>query len=507
VIQQALATSIKALVNPPAPATPSVVNVSMSSAAGIALVGGIVTSSARGPSINGQTIKPEIGAPGASVSAEVGTGNGETGFGGTSGATPMVAGAAALLLQAHPNRSPSQIKAMLMNSAETVVYTNQALLPGGLAPITRIGAGELRVDRAIGRNVVAYNRETNSAALSFGAHEVSDKLVLEKKLRIENLSNVEKLYTVTPTFRYADDQASGAVKVQVKSTLRVGRRDKEELEVKLTIDPTKLPAWTIFGSSSGAALNGPEYDGYITLTAGSEKLSIPWHVLPRKAAETSTDLAHHGKPGPTLKLRNRGLDGGDFDVFSLTGVSRKIPRSQLPGPGDNFAVIDMRSVGVRHLPAAVFGADFLEFAINTNGRRAHPNYPAEFDVYLDTTGDGVPDFVVFNAENGGFGATGQNVTFLFSFATGTATAFFFTDADLNSVTDFNLTDEITGMRFTPGIPRFGVVGLPFGGVASKGSADLGVTTATLPDTLSSELGLLMMYRRNAGQEADAVRIR
>ena len=56
--------------------------------------------------------------------------------------------------------------------------------------------------------------------------------------------------------------------------------------------------------------------------------------------------------------------------------------------------------------------DVLEFAINTNGRRAHPNYPAEFDIYLDTTGDGVPDFVVFNAENGGFSVTGQNVVFL-----------------------------------------------------------------------------------------------
>ena len=71
----------------------------------------------------------------------------------------------------------------------------------------------------------------------------------------------------------------------------------------------------------------------------------------------------------------------------------------------------------------------------------------------------------------------------------------------------NLTDEITGMRFTPGTPRFGVVGLPFGGVAPHGSADLGVTTATLPDSKSSELGLLMMYRRNVGQEADRVRLR
>ena len=71
----------------------------------------------------------------------------------------------------------------------------------------------------------------------------------------------------------------------------------------------------------------------------------------------------------------------------------------------------------------------------------------------------------------------------------------------------NLTDEVTGMRFTPDSPRFGVVGLPFGGVAPNGSADLGVTTANVPDTLSSELGLLMMYRRNDGKEADAVRIR
>ena len=38
-----------------------------------------------------------------------------------------------------------------MNSAETTVYTNPALAPGQLAPITRIGAGELRVARAIGR--------------------------------------------------------------------------------------------------------------------------------------------------------------------------------------------------------------------------------------------------------------------------------------------------------------------------------------------------------------------
>ncbi len=539
VIQQSVSNAIKTQI-----AGGETVNVSFSPAAAISLVGSMASSSSRGPSISFQTIKPEIGAPGASVSAEVGTGNGETAFGGTSGASPMVAGAAALLLGAFPDRSPDQIKAMLMNSAQTTVYTNPALLPGELAPISRIGAGELRVDRAIAIDTIAYNRKTDSASLSFGALEVSERMTVEQTLRVRNLSRGEKLFTVTPTFRYADDEASGAVRIVTKSTLRVSGRGGEELEVKLVIDPTKLPDWTLSGGSqggNGAALNGPEYDGYITLTSGSEKISVPWHVLPRKAAQTSADLSERGKPGPSVKLRNRGASDGDYDVFSLAGVSRRIPRRDLADPGDNAAVIDLRAVGVRFLPDALtrYGADVLEFAIHTNGRRATPNYPAEFDVFIDTNGDGVDDFVVFNAENGGFAATGQNLVFVGNLTTGATKAFFFTDADLNSgnviftvplnipggvtlapgaTMNFgvfvfdnyfsgNLTDAIEGMRFTPGSARFGVVGAPFGTVPARASDRLGVTTATLPDSLSSELGLLMMYRRNDGKEAEVLRIR
>jgi hypothetical protein len=240
-------------------------------------------------------------------------------------------------------------------------------------------------------------------------------------------------------------------------------------------------------------------------------------------------------------LSNGGAEVGEFDVFSLTGVSNKAPRSELPAPGDNFAFIDLRSVGVRFLPNSLTGVgfDLLEFAMNTNGRRAHPAYPGGFEIDIDTTGDGVADYFVFNVENGGFGVTGQTVVAVQNATTGTTAVFFFADADLNSgnmifTVPLNIaggvvvapgatigfdalaydnyftgvvTDFIGGMRFTPGVPRFGVVGLPFGAVPSNGSVDLGVTTATLPDTLSSEIGLLMMYRRNAGQEADAVRIR
>src|SRR5690606_34781036 len=70
-------------------------------AQGTPLVGSMVGSSSRGPQHEGShLIKPEIGAPGASISAIAGSGTGEGPFGGTSGAAPMVSGAAALVLEA-----------------------------------------------------------------------------------------------------------------------------------------------------------------------------------------------------------------------------------------------------------------------------------------------------------------------------------------------------------------------------------------------------------------------
>ncbi len=537
VIQQSLSTAIKARLS-----AAQVVNASISPASSIPLVGSMASTSSRGPSAL-QTIKPEIGAPGASTSAQVGTGDGATAFGGTSGAAPMVSGAAALLLQAHPNRYPLEIKAMLMNSAETTVYTNPALLPGGLAPITRIGAGELRVDRAIGLNAIAYVDESQSSALSFGQVDAErDGITLSQRVAIQNFSNSRRTYSIARSFRYADDEASGAVTLQMPASVTVGAGAYASFVVKMTIKGSKLPDWALNGGlqgGNGAALNGPEYDGYITLTSGSEKLSLPWHVLPRKSSATVAEAVTNKKTGTFFNLVNTGVGNGDFEVFSLTGTSPQVPAADLPQPGDNFAVIDLKQVGVRHLPAAVYGADYLEFAIGTFGRRVHPNYPAEFDIYIDSNNDGVEDYVVYNAENGGFSVTGQNLVYVANLTTGVATAVFYTDADLNSGnviftvpmnatagavnvgvqpgTTFgfsvyafdnyftgSLTDFVENMRFTPGTPRYSVGDEPWGTVAPKKSVSVPLTTATVPDANSTESGVLVLYRRNGHVETQVV---
>ncbi len=129
-------------------------------AVGIPLAGTIVGSSSRGPQHEDTTlIKPEIGAPGASVSAIYGTGTVQGPFGGTSGAAPMVTGSAALLLQAFGGTKatpqgtppgiaighglkPIEVKALLMNNAETNIINDA--LTDALTPISRIGGGEVR---------------------------------------------------------------------------------------------------------------------------------------------------------------------------------------------------------------------------------------------------------------------------------------------------------------------------------------------------------------------------
>ncbi len=192
----------------------------------------------------------------------------------------------------------------------------------------------------------------------------------------------------------------------------------------------------------------------------------------------------------------------------------------------------------------------VQFAINTFGARSHPNYPAEFDVLIDANRDGTPDYVIFNAENGGFAATGQNVAFVANLSTPTAPAlgFFFTGGGLNtgnmiltvplfllaptapatgpSVTlnqpfNFqalafdnyftgNLTDQTPVMTHTLATPKFAAAADVV--VVNAGTAGLlGTSVPPGGATASpSQLGLLLMYtsselRKNG--EADIVRLR
>ena len=83
----------------------------------------IAASSSRGPvELDGNyMVKPDLVAPGVSITSAK-LGGWYTTKSGTSMATPHVAGAAALILQAHPEFSPEEVKALLKNSTVDLGY-------------------------------------------------------------------------------------------------------------------------------------------------------------------------------------------------------------------------------------------------------------------------------------------------------------------------------------------------------------------------------------------------
>jgi subtilisin family serine protease len=532
VITQSTANLIKANLAAP-------VNVTVSSAMVTPLVGSMVGTSSRGPSYSFNAIKPDIAAPGASVSAEAGTGTGNTVFGGTSGATPMVSGSAALLIEANPTRTAAEIKVLLMNTADTNILINPATQPGVLAPITRIGGGEVRVDRAFDTTTAAWDASDLTGSLSFGYQALTGPTAFQKTVRVRNYSGSVRTYSITPSFRYESDAASGAVQVTAPASIAVPANGTANFNVKLKVDVTKLPTWNLNGGSqggNGALLQGVEFDGYIDIADATDDIHLAWQVLPHKAAEVTpatTSVALSGGVGSLLLSHTGGARSGRVDVFSLLGISGRIPSPVLPQPGDNFAIIDLKSVGAR-LVSIGGGQLGIQFAINTFGVRAHPNYPAEFDIFIDTNRDGTDDFVVFNLEGG---LTGRNVVAAGPLPAGPFTAFFFTDADLDSgnviltaplsaigvipstTFDFSIfagdnyftgvyTDAIVGMTYTAGTPRYFGSGVPAAGVPVGGSSTLTITAVPVGASASpSQTGLLLMYRDGRTQrEADAITV-
>jgi hypothetical protein len=128
--------------------------------------------SSRGPALTDPNfLKPDVTAPGVDILAGMtpSPANGVQGerytyYSGTSQATPEVAGVAALLKEAHPDWSPSELKSALMTSAY-----QQVVNPDGSAtnPLDR-GSGHISPNRAIDPGLVYANAYRDHAAYLCG---------------------------------------------------------------------------------------------------------------------------------------------------------------------------------------------------------------------------------------------------------------------------------------------------------------------------------------------------
>ena len=146
--------------------------------------------SSLGPTTGDNAIKPDLVATGGSdiyftdlylatqsydALGQMYSANGYTAASGTSFATPLVAGAAVLVKQAHPNFTPAQIKSALVNTASQDVTSDEQ---GGPVSVLSLGAGKLDAGAAVAATVTA-----NPTNISFGA---VTSLPISKQLQITN---------------------------------------------------------------------------------------------------------------------------------------------------------------------------------------------------------------------------------------------------------------------------------------------------------------------------------
>ena len=332
VITQTVSTSIKnALAS-------GAVNATLSPNNAIALSGNMASYSSRGPNYSYNMLKPDMSAPGTIDAAQPGTGNGQTTESGTSFACPLTAGSAALLLSKTHTLTPGEVKALLMETTNPTVYNNAATQPGYLAAMTRMGAGELRINQTVAASTAVWDAGNPLAvSLSFGTFRLNAAQIFKKKVVVRNYSNAARTYNISNTYRDAPNTTG--VTLTFPATIAVPANGSAQMTVSLTVTPTLLPTWTLNGGSQGGngdLLNTVEYAGYLGLTSGAENVHIPWHILPHKAGAvtpSATTFTLGGNPANLTLSNLTGAVQGQVDVFSLTGTGTQFPASALPAPG------------------------------------------------------------------------------------------------------------------------------------------------------------------------------
>ena len=428
--------------------------------AGVNLVDLISGFSSRGPSQAGKAMKPDITAPGTSIwMADVGTGTGGNPSSGTSFSSPLTAGAAALVLSAKPGFAPWQVKAALMNTAETNVFATKTAGGTTLAALARMGAGRVQADRAVATGTLAYDAQNIEAtgaayfntAVSFGAQAFATPGTssVSRTINVQNLGASPKTYSINTTARFADDLTRGMTFSPSVSSLTVPGNSTGSFQLVGTANSAQLPTAGGFPvkltnlDTCTTASTPPapvaactekfdqlEQDGFVNISAGpNDSVRVPYLMYPRQASSVAV-----GSRAGALTLRNAGAAQTAVDVFQLLGGEDAEDQPALV-PNSGVLPVDLRAVGVRFRanavptpPPGVTSGDVLDFAV-TLWKPVTTLRSAIFNIEIDTNGDGVTDFTVRNLNS----TENRSSNFILTGTTGAPNnAFFFTDFALDS---------------------------------------------------------------------------
>lgn len=256
--------------------------------------------SSRGPVMNTWMIKPDVSAPGVAIVSTVPTHDPENPYGyasmqGTSMSAPHVAGAAALILEAHPDWGVEFVKSALMNTAENLYDFD-----GDLYPLNTQGAGSIRVLDAINTKTLV-----TPGSHSFGIFSKDNgKEVRKQSFTIHNLSNERKRYSIQFT-------GHQGIKVTTSKNLQVQPGKTQDLNFNVQVDAENIaPGY---------------YEGTFLLSDGTQTIEVPTIIFIQEPDYPILSGLTLGMSGPnlvgtvnvpggaeTFNLRIRNADTGEL---------------------------------------------------------------------------------------------------------------------------------------------------------------------------------------------------
>ncbi len=275
----------------------------------VTLYNQLASFSSQGPATGTAALKPELVAPGTNIYMAAETydplgslygAGGYTVANGTSFATPIVTGAAAMVKQSHPAWTPAQVKSALVNTASQDVTQDDT---GHAVTAQSIGAGKLDAGAAVAATVTS-----EPATISFGilaALPVSQQIVLTNK------------GGAAVTLSIGNDNAHAAASInmalsQTSVTLAAG--------ASATLNVTL----------SGGVPGGGSYSGAVTIQGQNVSLRVPYlYVTPTGVAANLIPLYgdnYDGTVGETTYMLFKLVD-----AYGVPVAANRVLFSASPG--------------------------------------------------------------------------------------------------------------------------------------------------------------------------------
>ena len=335
--------------------------------------------SSRGPDVSYE-IKPDVVAVGQNLltASETIDPNANLYYGpegvafpvvGTSASAPIVAGAAAILMAAHPGLTPGQYRSLLVNSADKMYDST-----GAQAGVMDAGAGLLDVN-------ASNNAEATvaPATLSFGIGDGST--TLNQTLTITNIGTAGDTFNLNPVGR-----ASGFTPTVSPASIQLAPGQSGTVQVSIP----------------GGVLTNGEYEGDIHIQGVNNTVDthVPyWFAIPTGTPYLMTDM---GSDFEDVK----GQTQTAAIVFRITDANRIIMENILPQiqvtyngittDGQAFATGNGKASAPYMLDSYSPGTVAIDVTMDTRGR-ANAGY---YNVFTVTAGPNLSlQFYIYGCTN------------------------------------------------------------------------------------------------------------